>query len=138
MNSNTYLLISPNDFFTNRRKRQFEDKFDFMESVMKYLDRYNIQYKHFDDSIRVYPSDLFQARKICQELRITGVNYYENGKKSVFFEQQELDDEDHKMSSEELLRLTRPPTKSVQGEKTFRAKKPIQSTLQEIMLFPFY
>jgi len=78
--NNTYLLISPDDYFSNQRKSLYEDKFAFMESVLKYLERYDIPHMHCYDSIRVYPRDHFEARDICEHLRITDVHYFENGK----------------------------------------------------------
>lgn len=78
--SNTYLLITPDDYFSNIRKSLYEDKFAFMESVLKYLERNDIPHMHCYDSIRVYPRDHFEARDICEHLRITDIHYFENGK----------------------------------------------------------
>lgn len=84
--SSTYLLITPDDYFSNQRKSLYEDKFAFMESVLKYLERNDFPHMHCYDSIRVYPRDHFEARDICEHLRITDIHYFENGKPLNLFQ----------------------------------------------------
>jgi hypothetical protein len=86
---NTYLLITPDDYFTNIRKSLYEDKFAFMESVLKYLERNDIPHMHCYDSIRIYPSDNFHAREICEHFHITEIKYFVNGKLSNLFKEKE-------------------------------------------------
>jgi hypothetical protein len=87
--SNTYLLISPEDFFAIKRKWPYSDRFAFIESVLKYLERHDIPHMHCYDSIRIYPTDHFHAREICDHFRITEVKYFVNGKLSNLFKEKE-------------------------------------------------
>lgn len=84
--NDSYLLISPADFFSVKRKSLYGDKYTFMESVLKYLERHDISHKHCYDSIRIYPSDPFQVKEICDQLSITNIQYFENGRKKSYFE----------------------------------------------------
>lgn len=84
--TNTYILISPSDFFAIERKWPYTDRFEFIESVLKYIERHDIPHMHCFDSIRIYPIDHFHAREICDHFRITEVKYFINGKLSKLFE----------------------------------------------------
>ncbi len=88
MSTNTYILISLNDFFAIQRK-QYPDQFAFIEAVLKYLERHDIPHMHCSDSIRIYPTDHFHVREICEHFRITEVRYFVNGKPSNLFKEKE-------------------------------------------------
>jgi hypothetical protein len=84
--NDSYLLISPADFFSVKKKFLYGDRYAFMESVLKYLERHDIPHMHCYDSIRIYPSDPFQVREICNQLSITDIQYFEHGRKVSYFE----------------------------------------------------
>lgn len=114
------------------RKWKYADKIAFMQSVVKYLERHNIAYKEEGDALRIYTSDLFHTREICEYLGIIEGKYFENGKLSPLLRVQDLDEnegEDEK---------SRSPLSTLRNSMDQRDQKIVQTTLQEIMLFPFY
>ena len=101
-----------------------------MQSVVKYLERHNITYKEQSSIIHIYPDDLFHAREICEYLGVTEGKYFENGKLSTLLKAQEFDeDEDEKYDS---------PLVALRNSLDKPDQQYPQTTLQEIMLFPFY
>lgn len=132
MTSKPHLLISQDDYFKIRRKRKYGDKIAFIQSVKKYLERHSITYKEQDDLLYAYPSDLFHAREICEYLGITEGHYFENGKTITLLNTQETDEDE-----DEIEKYTN-SLAVLRNSLDNQSKQTIQTTLQEIMLFPFY
>lgn len=132
MNSKPYLLISQDDYFKIRRKRKYTDKMAFIQSVVKYLERHSITYKERGDLLYIYPSDLFHAREICKYLGITEGHYFENDKPITLLNTLETDEDD-----DEIEKYTN-SLAVLRNSLDNQGKQTIQTTLQEIMLFPFY
>ncbi len=129
--NNTFLLISPEDFFALKRKWPYPDRFAFIESVLKYLERHDIPHMHCFDSIRIYPTDHFHAREICNHFWITDVRYFINGKLANVFKKIEKTKREDKMihlgngTSLSLRKFTALANKKVQARK--KPPAPIQS-----------
>jgi hypothetical protein len=83
--NNTFLLISPSDFFVLKRK-QYSDRYAFMEAVLRYLEHNDIPYMHCFDSVRIYAIDYFHAMEICDHFHISEVKFYIDGRLSKLFE----------------------------------------------------
>lgn len=136
---NTYLLISPDDFYAIQRKWPYDDRFAFIESVLKYLERHDIPHMHCYDSIRIYPTDHFHAREICEHFRITEVRYFINGKPSKLFETKKRIDSfyytPHWMSFDLIANkwfksLLKSTPRSIQKEEKQTTPHPAQTSFQ--------
>ena len=76
----SYLLINTNDYFSLKNKVIYGDKYQFIESVLKYLERHDIPHLHCFDTVRVYVWDLFSAKQVSQYFGLADIRYFENGK----------------------------------------------------------
>ena len=81
----SYLLINTNDYFSLRKKAIYGDKYQFIESVLKYLERHDIPHLHCFDTVRVYVSDLYSAKQVSQYFGLVDIRYFENGKIVALF-----------------------------------------------------
>ena len=135
MNTDTYILVCPKDFFLLREKWRYGDQFAFIESVLKYLERYDIPHMHCHDMIRIYPLDLFHAQQICIQLRMTNIKYFENRRHAYTLKPRVSTKRDDKIVNFEngeklsLRKLTTLANKKARDRKKNERSEPLQFSL---------